>query len=72
MTDRLTSRSLRRAPWRAWLVGCLLLSVAWPAIGPMPWLVDFTSDDRSGVARHHDASEIPGSPTHPDDHNCFQ
>jgi len=23
-------------------------------------------------AHHHDASELPGSPTHPDDHNCFE
>lgn len=80
MAHSLTSRPLHRAPWRAWLVRYLLLLLAWPAIGPMPWLVDFTSDDHgaysggdhSGVARHHDASEIPGSPTHPDDHNCFQ
>jgi hypothetical protein len=21
---------------------------------------------------HHDASDIPGSPTHPEDHNCFE
>jgi hypothetical protein len=76
----LTSRPLHCRPWRAWLVGYVLLSLVWPAIGPMPWLVNFEPDDRaastsgehSDVHRPRDASEIPGSPTHPDDHNCFQ
>src|SRR5437764_14111764 len=80
MMHSLTSRPLHRTPWRAWLVAYVLLSLVWPAIGPMPWLVDFASDARSAltsdehadVHRHRDASEIPGSPTHPDDHNCFQ
>ena len=82
MMHSLTSRPLHRTPWRAWLVACVLLSLVWPAIGPMPWLVDFTPEDRAHTATvadahenrpaHHDASEIPGSPTHPDDHNCFQ
>jgi hypothetical protein len=63
-----------------------LLALVWPAIGPLPWLIDFgpdehradrsVSNDNAGEhARshaHHDASEIPGSPTHPDDHDCFQ
>ena len=80
MIHSLTSRPLHRRPWRAWLVAYVLLSLVWPAIGPMPWLVDFEPDDRAAltsgehadVHRPHDASEIPGSPTHPDDHNCFQ
>ena len=77
-----TLRTSRGARGRALLGAYLLAALIWPAIGPMPWLVDFTPEDRAHAATvadahenrpaHHDASEIPGSPTHPDDHNCFQ
>jgi hypothetical protein len=80
MTQPLTSRLLHRARWRGWLIVYVLLSLVWPAVGPMPWLIDFEPDDRAPLSadasgdahHHHDASEIPGSPTHPDDHDCFQ
>jgi hypothetical protein len=82
MTKSFTSRLIRSARWRGWLAAYVLLSLVWPAIGPLPWLIDFGVDgDRASLVanaqesdahHHHDASEIPGSPTHPDDHNCFQ
>ena len=83
MIQPFTSRLASRRRWRGWLAAYVLLSLVWPAIGPMPWLLDFGLDaDRAPFAaesaapsdadHHHDASEIPGSPTHPDDHNCFQ
>jgi hypothetical protein len=64
----------------------VLLALVWPAIGPLPWLIDFAptehradhsvsndnADQHAGSHSHHDASEVPGSPTHPDDHDCFQ
>lgn len=28
--------------------------------------------DGVAVNHRHDASEVPGSPTHPEDHNCFE
>jgi hypothetical protein len=74
-------RAPRGARWQAWLAAYVLLALIWPAIGPLPWLVDFApagtaidsdADAHDGANHHHDASEIPGSPTHPDDHNCFQ
>ena len=70
-------RVSRGARWPVWLAGYVLLSLVWPAIGPLPWFVDFAPGGGEAAAhesahRHHDASEIPGSPTHPEDHNCFQ
>jgi len=54
-------------------------------LGILPWLaadlelsdhlVAFYADhdDEQSVApHHHDASDVPGSPTHPADHDCFQ
>lgn len=82
MNRSLPSRLARRPRWRGWLAAYVLLSLVWPAIGPLPWLFDFSADadrapfnvegDSQEARHHHDASEIPGSPTHPDDHNCFQ
>src|SRR5437764_7556480 len=72
MTRRRTAQSSRRRP-RAWLALYLLLAFVWPSIGPLPWLIDFAAEEvHAGSHAHHDASEIPGSPTHPDDHDCFQ
>jgi hypothetical protein len=86
MMQCFATRRFTRGRWRAWLAAYVLLALVWPAIGPLPWLIDFAPDehrvDRSishetpdahaGSHSHHDASEIPGSPTHPDDHDCFQ
>lgn len=83
MTRSFLSRLATRARWRGWLATYILLALVWPAIGPMPWLIEFASaadraqfavasDEHDSAHHHHDASDIPGSPTHPDDHNCFQ
>src|SRR5437870_2907203 len=86
MRKRSIAQAFCRGPWRAWLAGYVLLALVWPAIGPLPWLIDLApeshradrsassgdSDAHAGLHSHVDASEIPGSPTHPDDHDCFQ
>src|SRR5262249_11278563 len=71
-----------------WVVWCVVVALAWPALGTLPWVaaVDFApahhaashhhSDSVAGALAethgHRDASDIPGSPTHPADHDCFQ
>ena len=91
MMQRLTPRRFTRGRWRTWLATYVLLALVWPAIGPLPWLIDFApdehradpsvsdhsvsnhnADEHAGSHSHHEPSEIPGSPTHPDDHDCFQ
>jgi len=81
-------RRLRRAHWRSWIASYALAALAWPSLGPLPWIameslphqhavaqsgagVDF---DEAAPADHHeeDASSVPGSPTHPLNHDCFQ
>ena len=61
----------------AWITLCAL---AWPSLGALPWLAQ--PAQAHAVARVHahgshphqhvDPSQIPGSPTHPADHNCFE
>jgi len=49
-------------------------------MGPLPWIAEaaaehhFALEEHDGhpAHRHADASDIPGSPTHPVDHDCFQ
>ena len=74
----------RRSRWRAWLAAYVLVSIAWPAAAMLP--LELIALDSAGttpvasnhhhdgaVADHrHDVSDLPGSPTHPDDHNCFE
>jgi hypothetical protein len=69
---------------RASIGGLLLLAIAWPSLGPLPYLVhDFAphvaaaATHGSDAPDHHDdravdASAIPGSPTHPVDHDCAE
>jgi hypothetical protein len=60
-----------------------LLALAWPSLGPLPFLVHGFDDHHDAAihasgtgghdARFHvDASAVPGSPMHPDDHNCAE
>lgn len=76
-------RSVTRARgWRACVAWCALLALAWPSLGPLPYVVhDFgihlvdadghpPHADAHDDDHHVDASSIPGSPTHPDDHHC--
>jgi hypothetical protein len=63
------------------LLCCVLLALAWAALGPLPWVllpVPHASHEHhhhgaTAHVHHHDqlaASEIPGSPLHPEDHGC--
>jgi hypothetical protein len=70
------------------VASCALIAVAWPSLGVLPLIalesvphqhiVAPNEIDPDGGAhspknhRHADASDIPGSPTHPADHDCFQ
>jgi hypothetical protein len=79
--------------WRTWLATYLLVAVAWPATGPLPWLVLESAEhaaahsrahhgnrmaDAAGDAAQeeqeetHGGADVPGSPTHPLDHDCAQ
>jgi hypothetical protein len=61
-----------------------LIALAWPSLGPLPWLVVEVVPHAHAGARaeggadhahehhHADASAIPGSPTHPADHDCAE
>lgn len=76
-------RPMRRShPWRGVIGWCALLALAFPSLGPLPWLaVEF---EHARIAAHEraadghsdrpsfDASAIPGSPTHPEDHHCAE
>jgi hypothetical protein len=82
MTIRAGARTpaLRSRWWRTCITWCALLALAWPSLGPLPWLVHGIEAHHhdglahAGDARDHDAnadaSSIPGSPTHPIDHDC--
>ena len=80
---------MRRPPrLRSWVVWCVVVALAWPALGTLPWVAaedlerahDAThhsaSESVGGALsethRYYDASDIPGSPAHPADHDCFQ
>ena len=72
--------------WRSCVAWLLLLALSWPSLGPLPWLdtgseahahpalstSDFADADADAQHRHVPASDIPGSPAHPSDHDCFQ
>src|SRR5262252_9468728 len=81
-------RRLRRARWQSLIASYALVALAWPSLGPLPWIameslphehavtqsgagVDL---DEASPADHHeeDPSSVPGSPTHPINHDCFQ
>jgi len=78
----------RRGRWRSWIASYALLALSWPSLGLLPWVgMDLTAIDHaaeqqtphshatpSPAAHEHsrDASDIPGSPSHPTDHDCFQ
>jgi|SRR5215813_8234286 len=70
-----TASGLARA-WRAWATVYLLLAVAWPAAGPLPWVVwdvHAAAAHAGSASDHHDEDAgVPGSPTHPADHNCAE
>lgn len=78
MTIRAGTRrsALRSRWWYTCIAWYALLALAWPSLGPLPYLVhDFGAHRHDARAQgtdddHIDASSIPGSPTHPIDHDC--
>ena len=77
---KLLPRKISRR-WRVWVATYALVAIAWPSAGPLSWLVFEHGDEAHAVAgagaegaahRHHDDGDIPGSPTHPLDHDCAQ
>jgi hypothetical protein len=68
--------------WRNWIAACALVALAWPSLGPLPWVIgDFDGHRHAAAGHHHagealhhddqfDGSSIPGSPTHPINHDC--
>jgi hypothetical protein len=66
------TRTLRNA------IACFaLVALAWPSLGPLPYVLAAHAHSHANGAvhggadhGHFDASAIPGSPTHPDDHDC--
>ena len=79
MTVRSRSRkgALLGKSWRIGIAWCALVALAWPSLGPLPYVVHDSgervdiADGQAHSGHHHvDASSIPGSPTHPDDHHC--
>ena len=78
---------LERRVWRRRAAGLLLVAFSWYALAPLPWALSTFAHashhhaghggDSPGVCEDEDvghgltASDIPGSPLHPEDHDCF-
>jgi hypothetical protein len=68
--------------WRTWAAWCTMAALVWNASTPLPWLLrdiasdsdvsSAESDDHAHAAHRLDGADIPGSPTHPADHDCAQ
>ena len=73
--------------WRSWIARYVIVALVLPALGPLPWLVADAAAEahaaaahhahghdhghEDGAPHHHGPSSAPGSPAHPDDHNCL-
>jgi hypothetical protein len=68
---------------RRWIGRIVLVALAFPSLGPWPWLIadalatgagPATREHRDDHAHetHRGASDIPGTPTHPADHHCVE
>ena len=76
----IATRRARR--WCRALAAYAFMALAWPALGPLPGLVAqglahaAQAHDVAGSGahehRHVDVSAIPGTPTHPVDHDCAE
>jgi len=75
--------SSRRRLWRQMVAALALIALVFPSLGVLPWIAASSvpgavtigqhahgADERDGP-HQHDASDIPGSPLHPIDHDCF-
>ncbi len=78
---------MERRGWRRRAACLLLLAFSWYALDPLPWVVLTLADathhaahaaddvdnvhENAGAEHGLAASDIPGSPLHPEDHDCF-
>jgi len=79
---RASARCGFRGGWRSFVASAALVALAWPSLGPLPWVAtaDLHHHDvalqraaaDSDANDDHSGSDVPGSPTHPADHDCFQ
>jgi hypothetical protein len=80
-----SSERPRRPRWASFVACCALVALAWPSLGPLPWIAlaapphhhhdvahDAANVDGAQAGDRLDVSGVPGSPTHPADHDCFQ
>ena len=70
--------------WCRALAACAFIALALPSLGPVSWLLSPHVTRAHAAQRHQadsehanehgyvDASAIPGSPTHPADHDCAE
>ena len=82
MSARAAKRNPRSRSLRTVIAWCALVALAFPSLGPLPWLAaEFEhaptaahedAADGHGYQPQLDASAIPGSPTHPEDHHCAE
>jgi hypothetical protein len=81
--SRATATTAMRRRWRTWAAWCAMAAFVWNAATPLPWLLrDIKSDPREPTAAASDGhahaehlvpgADVPGSPTHPEDHDCAQ
>jgi hypothetical protein len=61
----------------------VLLAIAWPSAGLLPWVAlehdralhaaaGHDAEHERSTRHAHDADDVPGSPSHPLDHDCAQ
>jgi hypothetical protein len=78
---RVSTRAHRNSTWRRWTASCAVLALLWPALGPVPWLLQHAVHDHlaqaahehahgAGSEHHHVDFDVPGSPLHPANHDC--
>ena len=76
-------RSSQRDRWRQMVAALALVALIFPSLGALPWIAASLvpgaviigphahAGDDGDAPHEHDASDIPGSPLHPLDHDCF-
>jgi hypothetical protein len=87
-TSSLPIACARRPRARRWIARWRLVAMAFPSLGPWPWLIAEAWAHPPAAHAHapapdadghdaqpfpdHHASGIPGTPTHPADHHCVE
>lgn len=77
VSSRSRKEGLLGKSWRISIAWCALVALAWPSLGPLSYVIHdfgeriYIAGGHAHLGHHHvDASSIPGTPTHPDDHHC--